>query len=99
MNINIGTVKEPRHVFVEWLSKEAIHVCLNDIAHDELRAFLMQQLQKKCIADLRKADNPSEAAKTWKPVFGKKKKSKVEKLAETIKKLSASDQNELKGLL
>lgn len=101
MQLNIGTVKEPKHIWVPYFS--AVSLTVRDVQTNqpdqELIDFLVSNLQKKCITDLRKVDNPEVAAKSWKPVFGKKKKTKVEKMAEAIKKLSLNDQNELKGLL
>jgi hypothetical protein len=104
MWINIGTRKEEKKVWVEWFTKKKFKVeQINGPAtigdSQQLNDFLYQQLQNKAKSDLKKSSNPEQDAKTWKPTFGRKTKSKVEKLAEQIGKLSNEDQKELKGLL
>lgn len=107
MWINIGTKKEENKVWVQWFSNPDTKIRPYLLDRDgkpltidkEISDFLYQQLENKAKADLKKSPNPSEDAKTWKPTFGRKVKSKVEKLAEQIGKLSNEDQKVLKELL
>jgi hypothetical protein len=106
MWVNLGTQKDEKKVWLKWLDENRCNVDVFPKGkpgyqghNKELTEFFLKHLINKAKLDLRKSDNPEEAAKSWQPKFGRKKKSKLDKIQEVYNKLSTEDKAKIKELL